>query len=84
MNISLTGVVLMAGDNGALNLINNGTDILIAAMMFLVLVKLAPLIVKGKMTQIIGSVIVCATIMYFAKNPGAFDNLSNYFVNMTK
>lgn len=79
---TLTGAVLAA--NGAINFINNIKTIAIAAITVLVIFKLAPLIMRGKVTQIISAIAICATILYFVNNQSAFDSIANFFANLTK
>lgn len=79
---TLTGTVLAA--NGALNFINNVKVIAIAAISLFAIFKLAPLILRGKATQIIAAIAVCATVIYFANNIGAFDSIGDFFANMFK
>jgi hypothetical protein len=81
---TLTGLVLLAGDNAVITFIDNIKTIAIAAITLFAIIKLAPLIMRGKATQIIAAVAVCATVIYFANNTGSFDSIGDFFANMFK
>lgn len=83
MNIVLSAGVVLAS-NAVLNFINNITVIVIAAITLLAIGKLAPLILKGRATQIITTVAVISVVVYFANNTEAFNSIGNFFANMFK
>ena len=83
MNIVLSAGVVLAG-NAVLNFINNITVIVIAAITLIAIVKLAPLIMRGRATQIITTIAVITVVVYFANNTSAFNSIGNFFANMFK
>lgn len=83
MNIVLSAGVVLAS-NAVLNFINNITVIVIAAITLLAIGKLAPLILKGRATQIITTVAVISVVVYFANNTEAFNSIGNFVANMFK
>lgn len=83
MNI-LSTVVTLAASNGVLKFLENARVILLAAISVLAIVKIAPLMMRGRATQIIGAIAICACVIYFANNTDSLSAIGNYIANMFK
>lgn len=81
--LTVCTALLMAADP-VTNAINTVTNWLIAGITFLVVLKLAPLVLRGKMTQIIAAVAGGVLVLYFATNTGSFNSIGNFLSGIFK
>lgn len=85
MNTTLAAVVIMAAtDNWITNAVNSAIAIIISVMGLFALMKLAPLLLKGRIIQIIGALVVIILIMTFAVNTNLFTDIGEGFINLGK
>lgn len=85
MNTTLAAVVIMAAaDNWITNAVNSATVIIISIMGLLALIKLVPLIMKGRLIQIIGAIVVITLVLTFAANTNLFTDIGEGAIKLGK